>query len=719
MPKEIKNYILTAYKKQDPQSFIKEWQFKIERRNDEVEEIDVPTFMQIIQENTGISNLDMVWFKYDDLEKELYKDDYAAKDLPFIKPGTTLEFPIKDSPLIIEEIAKNDQFLKQTSFQSYWSENLKKLIKDPLFVPDNIVAADSSMSIKTRVQSMNIRVWIYCKSIDTVLDVSQYIISCSTDKAPQSGGFTIVLAPFKDATNKNTFGASYWDVVNTVTAEGNAYRSYLEKVVQPNDIVFIRFERLKLEKSRDSEIADNIFVSPNNLANTGTNYNVWDMIGFVDNCNEVYSAEDNVKTTIISGRDVSKLFEEDGSYFIPLIDIEESKQRWSYLGSPGDSWYKRNVLTGSYDYLWSYKYKAINEVIWFIINIMSNIGVCKDDLFKGWGDKRLSSYSVEGQEDLQVKGVWQIVKTYIDDASKQRIVVDSSIGNPNGTLMSYMNRVCQYPFVEFMFDTYINTIDIIVRQPPFTKAAIEGAFKNGDYITITPDNLINYNLSYDQRVYSWFQIHIQNNQLVGDTQQTNLAFVPIVYLNEYAELWGNRKLEVNDMYTQWKTNYGQESKPQFTTVQAALLNDLIYLVESNAYLPFTRMGSIEINGDRRIKAGTFILNEATDEFFYVLSVSNTMAFSAGGIERRTTLQVERGMYVPILEGTDTKSKKRLDNTEPSVTGSPSYFDIVDLSDLRSAAKQAEGGSLTTAQSPAIKRDQFEYFLNRKMFGGLK
>lgn len=716
---KISNYELTTEKQLTPESFISFWQFKIDPKNKESVKLTPEQFMDIVSERTSRSNIDEIWATYDDLEKEKYKNEYSSKKLPYIKSGTTLVFPMKDSPLLLEEVAKSTLFLKQQDFLSYWSENLSKLISDPKFVPDNVVASDEEDAVKTKVQPLNIRVWIYCKAIDSVIDVSQYILDCNVDKTFQNGSFSMNIVPFRDNKNKDNFGSSYWSNFNVTTKEGYDTKSYLEKVVQINDIVFIRFERLKLENEFDSITPDDITISPNKLANTGVNYNVWDMIGFVDGSSETYSAEGNSKVTSIYGRDISKLFEEDGSYFIPLVDVNGSKQHWVYLGRPQDPWYKRNVITGNYDYIWSYKYKSINEIIWFIINVMSNIGVCKNELFQSWKEKRIQSYEVEGQNPLDVNGIWQIVKTYISPEASQRVVVDSSIGNPNGSLMDYVNRACQYPFVEFFFDTYINTIDLIVRQPPFTEAAIMGAFKSKQYITITADNVLSYNLSYDPRVYSWFQVHVQNNNLIGDNQSTNLAFVPIIYLNEYAELWGNRKLEVNDMYCQMKVVNSTESQAQFSTMQAALLNDLLYLVESNAYLPFTRTGTIEINGDRRIKVGTFVLNESTNEFFYVLSVSNYVAFEEGGIERRTILQVERGMYVPILERTAANSIKRLDNSGTTPwQGSPSYFKLVKLDELKQGIKTAERGDLTTAISPIVDQDQFKFFLNRKMYGGL-
>lgn len=714
---KLKNYVLTIYEEISPEGAISLWQQKLPK---DMEKMSIAEFMDVASDANGVTNLNAIWAQYDDLEKKKYEDEYNAKNLPYIKVGTQVEFPIPKSPLQIEDISNSKSFLIQGDFLSYWSENLRKLILDPDYVPDNVVGLDESAGLSTLMQPMNVRIWIYCKSTDTIYDISQYVMNCTTDKTLQSGNFSITIVPFRSDENKNGFGDSYWDIFNTVTPQGYSVRSFLEKVVTVNDIVFIRYERLKLEKERDSIDVENIKVDSNKLANTGTEYNVWDMIGFIDGCNEVYSAEDNSKATILHGRDISKLFEEDGSYFIPLLDVEndEGDEHWVYLGRPQDSWYQRNVITESYDYLWSYKYKRINEVVWFIINIMSNIGVCKNSLFTSWSDKRTTGYSVEGQNSMSVNGIWQIVKCFVDSEIQTRVLVDSSIGNPNGTLMEYMNRVCQYPFVEFFMDTYINTIDIVIRQPPFNEKAIMSAFSNKEYITITPDNVLSYNLSYDSRIYTWFQIHIQNNSLLGDKEQTGLAFVPIVYLNEYVELWGNRKLEVNDIYATLRTIKGAQKEEDFSTMQAALLNDLIYVVESNAYLPFTRMGTIELNGDRRIKVGTFILNQATDEFFYVLNVSNSIVYTENGIDRRTTLQVERGMYVPILEGTATNSVKRLDNTFPTVQRKPSYFKIVNLDTLRKAAEEAQQGKLTTASSPVVDKNQFEYFLNRKMFGGL-
>lgn len=52
--------------------------------------------------------------------------------------------------------------------------------------------------------------------------------------------------------------------------------------------------------------------------------NIWDMIGFVDVCTSSFEAQGNIKSITIEGRDISKLFTEDGCYFIPLLNATDT-----------------------------------------------------------------------------------------------------------------------------------------------------------------------------------------------------------------------------------------------------------------------------------------------------------------------------------------------------------------------------------------------------------
>lgn len=704
---------------------------------------DVPTFLAYWQQNLsssqkpltekefldyknekGLTNLEIIWGAYTEEEKTLYKDDYSKGTIPFIKSGTQVAFPISDTPLLLEKPSNEGQFMSQGDFKAYWGANYDSIIKDPQYVPDNVVTLDSS-TLRTKIQPLNIRVYLYLKAGNKVIDVSPYVLDCSVNKTKKSGYFTVTLSPFYYNGSSVQNGNSYFELFNTVSNGKFLVKDYLEKMIQANDLVFIRFEHLQIEK--ESEQRNNgtstleLEVPLTKLANSPTNNTVWDMIGIVDNNNVSYSSQDNNRTSTIVGQDFSKLFIEDGSYFLPLREVEGAMDHWFNPGIETTSWYKRNVLSGSYDYLWAYSFKRIREMIWFIVNVMSNIGLVKNEVFEGWKDKRTTSYEISGTQSSSVNGIWQIVKVFVEDSVNNRILVDSSISNPNGTLMDYLNRVCQMPFVEFYFDTYVDTLDLVIRQPPFTEAAIMGALNDEKCITVTADNVYEVSLTYDDRAYSWYQLHVQNNW-TGSSEYASLAFVPIVFLNEYAEIFGNKKLEINDIYLSFETSRGADAQSHLITLQASALNDLMFLVETNAYLPFTRKGTIILNGDRRIKIGTFIKFELTNEFFYVTSVTNSASFSQGSLNRQTILQVERGMYLPILQGTspavgDERKDNSLGRKEGSgVTIKPSYFKIVNLDKMKEAIEKTKLGELITGENPSIDKEQFDYFLNRKMYG---
>jgi hypothetical protein len=704
-------YPLPAYRYSTIQDFIDIWQKVIPTGKKKY----TPSDLLKVKNEKGVSNLDIIWGTYDKEEQVKYKSDYDSGTLPYVKQGTTLFCPKDDTPLSLTKAAKEGQFVSQGSFKAYWGENYESLISDEEYLPDTSVTSSlKGTGINAKITSMNVRVWIYIKALDKVMDLSPYVLQVVTTKSKQTGEFTVLLSPFYANESSFAFGESIIEQFNLVSNEGAQVKSFQEKFIQNNDIVFIRFERLKKEKSTgDLDLGKqvNLEIPVSKIAKN----NIWDMIGFVDVCTSSFEAQGNIKSITIEGRDISKLFMEDGCYFIPLLNATDTFSHW-YEMSEDSIWFKRNVLTGAFsNLLWSYAEKPIRECLWFIVNVMSTIGIAKNSVFDSWQGKRTEGYDIGTKEKRPVNGVWQIVKVFVEDILEKRVLIDSSIANPNGTLLEYMTRVCQFPLVEFYFDTYINTIDIVVRQPPFNKDAILGAYKNGQYVTITSGNLQGYDLSYDTRSYSWYQLRVMDNH-AGQRNTTSLAFVPIVYLDDYAEVFGNKKMSFTDQYLNYNEVEGINKTQTLSNFQEAALNDLIYILESTAYLPFTRTGTITINGDRRIKVGTFVYFEPTNEFFYVSSVVNNVSFLDGNLQRQTIIQVERGMYVPILSNSFSSVKDRQDNAgKESKDVKPDYFKLVDLTEMKNAVKVAQKDQIATLVSPKVDRDQFEYFLNRKMF----
>lgn len=701
-------------------SFLEEWKKGLSRENQPL----TPTeFFEFKDPKYQGSNLERIWAQYNAEEKQEYQNNYNNGNLPYIKAGTTVLLPIPKIVLELQRVSKQGQFMSQGDFKSYWSENYSKLIGSINYKPSDS-ETDPDSIVDSKVIPQTLKVWIYVKALDKIIDFSPFINSLNTVKNSSSGNFTINMVPTRS--QDSAFGVNssgYYEIYNITDNKKKQVKDFVEKYLTQNDIVFLRFEKLALEASASLKgEEDSLEISPSNLVNSDKNYNVWDMIGLIDIVQtSIDTSYDDYLVTVM-GRDFTKLFVEDGSYFIPLKWVEGNKDLWFYVGDQSDEWYKRNIVTGTYDFFFNYGFRGIRETLWFIINLLSNIGIVSNDLFSAYKGRRTTSYEIETgdqsyKQTQKVNGIWQIVKVFCDDNLEKRTLVDPSFANPDGSLMDFIFKTCQDPFVEVLFDTYVDTLDIVVRQPPFTESAIKDVIVSETYIEIDSSNFISSSLSYDDRVYSSYRLFPQD-QITGKDNTTSLAFVPIIYLNEITKYFGNKKLEIQDIYIAANALDGASGSSNLNSMAATMLNDLLFVIETTAYLPFTRRGTITINGDRRIKVGSFVKNNYTNELFYVTGVSNSLSFSENSISRETILEVERGMFFPILSGVVGEDEEINLNAGSQKA---SYFKIVDIKrikeDILTAQNAAKSGQTKTSGLGVapLNKEQFEYFLKRKMY----
>ena len=117
----------------------------------------------------------------------------------------------------------------------------------------------------------------------------------------------------------------------------------------------------------------------------------------------------------------------------------------------------------------------------------------------------------------------------------------------------------------------------------------------------------------------------------------------------------------------YNINEDDKAKENARRILIAALKDFKYLVESNAYNPFTRMGTITLRGNRQIKRGTLV-HLPTGEVFHVDAVSQNYSVSIGNISRSTTLQLSRGIFPDFIGGKEIDGEKK------------SYFNIIDFGD---------------------------------------
>lgn len=283
-----------------------------------------------------------------------------------------------------------------------------------------------------------------------------------------------------------------------------------------------------------------------------------------------------------------------------------------------------------------------------------------------------------GLQQQLMPGIWQIIKLVIDEAVLGRKIIDSSLSSANGPLINFFRKVCQEPLVEFYMDTYGDQYYLTVRKCPTDRASIlselQTQVETEGTETVTPavidiqrENVIQEELAWaDNDVVSWYHLTPQANFL-GNADAFSLSYLPAVFLPEYAAIWGSRPLQIAHNYLPMMPK--DPNTNGLDVAQQQAVEDMRYLIESTAYLPFTRKGSIKINGDRRIKYGNLIRYKATGEIFRVVGVRNDYAVSENTIDRTTTIDVERGMVEQLIYGIPAGDGN-------SETNYFSYFNIV-------------------------------------------
>lgn len=328
-------------------------------------------------------------------------------------------------------------------------------------------------------------------------------------------------------------------------------------------------------------------------------------------------------------------------------------------------------------------------------------------------------------EDGLVPGIWQIVKMVMDSDVAELMLYDTSVSLQTGPLIGFFNKVCQQPFVEFTADTFGDQFYFLIRRPPFD---FEGMTKTLEAEGITSastpidnsfffksEDIVSMNFTQDtQNVYSWYQLFPVYEMGAQDAQY----MIPAVFFPEYAAIWGSRELTVRSQYrtfvgtgTHDSNANGEKNEHTDNEVRHAI-HDLKYLIECNAYAPFTRSGSIKVRGNRKIKRGTFIEVETSSEIteiFYVESVQQSYGVSMNSVERSTTVNVSHGM-VKLLIFNDGEVNVNSKN-EPA-----SYFNLIDFGDYDKQEKKLNFDNWREVISTwKVKVDVFRFFMQKMQF----
>ena len=190
------------------------------------------------------------------------------------------------------------------------------------------------------------------------------------------------------------------------------------------------------------------------------------------------------------------------------------------------------------------------------------------------------------------------------------------------------------------------------------------------------------------------------------------AYIKAIYFDEYARMFGAKPLDVPTNYIPYESIQDKNSTESSAFYLQQLTRDLQYLIESHAYLPFTRQGKITLIGDRRFKKGTFVRYKATGEIFYIDAVTNNVSVNDKSISRTTTLNVSRGMVEKFIDGIPIKTF--------SGDTTLSYFNICNTETPKGAFDpqnlNIEKFSKTVLSQWKVRFPIFNFFLNKMQFG---
>jgi hypothetical protein len=392
---------------------------------------------------------------------------------------------------------------------------------------------------------------------------------------------------------------------------------------------------------------------------------VYDMIGLVDSAPITLDAAHNMQTVTIQGRDLSKLLLDDGVFFFPIeYEVKNPEQIIKNssrakgggrvitpIAPVGNSYYNNLTFNAPGNIISDSKFffdivKPISDWLLFIFQQLTNIKICPDGLFSSYKDKtfiisRTDKFATDGTftyERFLASGIWQAAKLVLDPNIANRYVSDASLSTDTGSLLNLVRKVCQSPFAEFSSDTFGDKFYFILRKPPFVSAS----YKTNKIINIFEYDVLQQTLDFSQEFYTWFRLTPMGS--IIDTSNSNMMIqLPAVMLPEYVDIWGTKILDVQSNFLDFYYTESQETANIMGDLLQQAEEDLDWLIEANAYLPFTRVGVLTIKANRLIKRGMCVRFFPTGEVFYVESVNNTRSFDGNTVGATTTLQLSRGI----------------------------------------------------------------------------
>ena len=429
--------------------------------------------------------------------KELYNDSYVPNATrEFLPRGIVIYLPKElvgiSRPVQTENNPQpNNPEVPAIGFQTTFIDNfnerlgspypfiLKELTNDPGYVP---AYKNRGIDAEQRAPAVSVMAWSRAKYLEGEsgwIDLTPYIITCSTNQTDEMGSFSLVLSPLIGRKEFEEDAPTKWEKVGEVSpgthqgaiskerefvrpSEGVGAREwrrnefYFDAVLQRNDLIYISYEQLQFEE-RSTDASGVI-----------TPANKWhDMVGLVSNVVKDINHTTADGAVTVSGQDMTKALADDHAFFSIFSIGNKSSLVDGDIGSndrnvDGSFWIKAAVLP-----------RTMAEQFQFVFHYISTVGYVPDDIFSTFDQqtlnrktKHIDSVGVESVHD--VKGVYKIIKVYIDESVKRFSIMDDSLVNPNGSMLDILKNAVQDPWVQMVPMTIGDKFWLTIRRPPFS-----------------------------------------------------------------------------------------------------------------------------------------------------------------------------------------------------------------------------------------------------------
>ena len=168
----------------------------------------------------------------------MYQGD---ESFPLLKPNTKLLIRVDESNRDIVSIFGKNQVLEQREYETFFATHLLRLVTDKKYIKSS--KYDISSNFTVIEQYPTISVWIWCRALNKILNITNYIHSLSTRVSRNGGNFSIELSPItimESSTNLiDEYNNNYVNESNIYVNEKRDKRSnfFFHKYIQSNDIV--------------------------------------------------------------------------------------------------------------------------------------------------------------------------------------------------------------------------------------------------------------------------------------------------------------------------------------------------------------------------------------------------------------------------------------------------------------------------------------------------